>query len=111
MGHCILTGRTFDAAENAAGWVKEAGFVNVTRQRIKLPIGPWAKDKHLKELGVWSRVYLENGVEGLALKAMTVFSGCSHEEAQMFFADMRKSLRDSAIHAYIYMEVHYMLSI
>ena len=27
--------------------VKDAGFQNVTAQRYKLPIGPWAKDPHL----------------------------------------------------------------
>ena len=29
------------------GWVKDAGFENLTVQRYKLPIGPWAKDPHL----------------------------------------------------------------
>lgn len=28
-------------------WVKDAGFENVTVQRYKIPIGPWAKDPHL----------------------------------------------------------------
>lgn len=26
-------------------WVKDAGFTNVVHQRIKLPVGPWAKDQ------------------------------------------------------------------
>lgn len=27
------------------GWVKDAGFTNIHHEKIKLPIGPWAKDK------------------------------------------------------------------
>lgn len=27
------------------GWLKEQGFVNMHHERIKFPIGPWAKDK------------------------------------------------------------------
>ncbi|KAF1817550.1 SAM dependent methyltransferase [Eremomyces bilateralis CBS 781.70] len=98
-------GRTFEVAESAPEWLKAAGFVNVTNQTIKVPLGPWAKEKHLKELGLWSRVYLENNLEGFALKVTTMFAGWSVEEAQVFFAKMRKSLRDPSIHSYIYLKV------
>ena len=27
------------------GWVKTAGFTNIHHGKIKLPVGPWAKDK------------------------------------------------------------------
>lgn len=29
------------------GWLEDAGFVDVKAERFLLPIGPWAKDKHL----------------------------------------------------------------
>lgn len=29
------------------GWIKDAGFENVRHEKLRLPIGPWAKDKHL----------------------------------------------------------------
>jgi len=29
------------------GWMKDAGFENVVAQKYRIPIGPWAKDKHL----------------------------------------------------------------
>ena len=27
------------------GWVKDVGFTNIHHEKVKLPIGPWAKDK------------------------------------------------------------------
>jgi hypothetical protein len=27
------------------GWVKDAGFTNIQHEKVKLPIGPWAKNK------------------------------------------------------------------
>lgn len=29
------------------GWMKDAGFEGVQHEKLRLPIGPWAKDKHL----------------------------------------------------------------
>ena len=28
-------------------WITDAGFENIVEEKYKLPIGPWAKDKHL----------------------------------------------------------------
>ena len=28
------------------GWLKEAGFEDVTHSKYKMPVGPWAKDKY-----------------------------------------------------------------
>ena len=28
-------------------WMKDAGFENVQHEKLRLPIGPWAKDEHL----------------------------------------------------------------
>lgn len=32
---------------NLRKWMTDAGFQNIKESRFKLPIGPWAKDKHL----------------------------------------------------------------
>ncbi len=29
------------------GWMKDVGFEDVQAEKFRLPIGPWAKDKHL----------------------------------------------------------------
>lgn len=29
------------------GWLQDAGFQNIKAEKIRIPIGPWPKDKHL----------------------------------------------------------------
>jgi len=40
------------------GWMKDAGFEKLVAQKYRIPIGPWAKDKHL--VGV-PRLHLREG--------------------------------------------------
>lgn len=47
----ILSGKTFEIAENMAGLVQEAGFVDVVERRFKWPVGAWSQDPKMKEIG------------------------------------------------------------
>jgi hypothetical protein len=49
----------------------DAGFVNVETRIVKIPIGPWAKDKTLRTVGQYCRFSLEDGLEALSLGVMT----------------------------------------
>jgi hypothetical protein len=49
------TGLAFDIAPHLKGWMEEARFVNVVERKTRVPIGKWAKDKRMKELGVGIR--------------------------------------------------------
>ena len=40
-------GREPNPGPKLPGWMKDAGFENVTHARFRLPVGPWPKDKHL----------------------------------------------------------------
>jgi hypothetical protein len=51
--------------------LKDAGFVNVEKRIIKIPIGAWPKDKTLKTLGIYARTSLVDGLEGLSLAPLT----------------------------------------
>jgi trans-aconitate methyltransferase len=55
------TGKTFEIAENMAGLITEAGFVDVVEKRFKWPIGPWSGDPKLKELGEYADERIEIG--------------------------------------------------
>jgi len=37
------SGRTLDVAGKVGGWMKRAGFINVTEKPFKVPYGPWPK--------------------------------------------------------------------
>lgn len=65
------SGKTFEIAENMAGLITEAGFVDVVEKRFKWPIGPWSSDKRLKEIGRWNLLNWEEGMEGWCMAPYT----------------------------------------
>lgn len=57
------TGKTLEIAENMAGLMAEAGFVNVVEKRFKWPIGEWPVSTDAKEIGRTSLQHWEAGME------------------------------------------------
>ncbi|KAH8746606.1 SAM dependent methyltransferase [Diaporthe sp. PMI_573] len=97
------TGKTFAASEVAYESTNAAGFINVYEVKFKVSIGPWAKDKRLKEWGIWNMTFLMDGLEGFALRGLTTILGWSVEEVQVYLAGLRKELKDPSIHSYLYL--------
>jgi hypothetical protein len=64
-------GKTLRIVDEAKGKMIAAGFENVVEHRFKAPIGPWAKDHHLKELGRYNRLQWEEGIEGWSMMLLT----------------------------------------
>jgi hypothetical protein len=73
----MLLGKTFEIAENMAGLIREAGFVDVVEKRYKWPVGPWTSDPKLKEIGRWNLLSWEEGAEGWLLAGYTRVLGVS----------------------------------
>ena len=64
---CISFGKDPEPGPKIEGWMKGAGFADVYHERIRLPIGPWPKDKHLvsscsllRDLSEWAHSSPEN---------------------------------------------------
>lgn len=72
-------GKTFQIVDQSRDRIEAAGFENVHETRLKLPIGTWSKDKKLKEWGMWNRVFLEDALEGFALRGLTQVLGVCYE--------------------------------
>lgn len=76
------TGKTFDVGRHAAAEMKDAGFVNVHTETIKVPIGTWPSNPKLKNWGAWNRLFLLQGLEGFAMRGLTDWAGvrisCQH---------------------------------
>lgn len=51
----------------------DAGFEDVTEVRFKWPVGGWAKDKKMKELGRYNFASWDQGVEGWILYLFTKY--------------------------------------
>lgn len=59
--------------DEIANMMRAAGFENVTVIAYKQPIGPWPRDRTLKESGITQFVAMMEGLESLSL---AVFCRC-----------------------------------
>lgn len=87
--------------------MEEAGFVDVHEHVLKLPIGPWAKDKRQKKVGSFELVNMTEGIEGLTMRLYSKALGMSIEEIQVLLVDVRKEATNSKIHSYYHFWVVY----
>ena len=98
-------GRSLLTQEKMKGAIERAGFKNVQDNLFKCPIGPWPKDEPLKEAGRINLEHWSAGIEGWALRLLTMIGDpepWSVEEAMVYFAKVRQELRTPGLHAYHY---------
>ncbi|GIJ86593.1 hypothetical protein Asppvi_005483 [Aspergillus pseudoviridinutans] len=100
-------GKTLRIVDESKQRMIDAGFIEVVERRYKLPIGPWPKDKHLKTLGKYFRLVIEESMEMWVMYLWTNVLGFSRAEVEMTIAEMRKAVRDPSIHGYIHVSVVY----
>jgi len=79
-------------------WMRDAGFVNVKAKKIKLPIGPWAKDARLKELGTCNLIQTLNGLEAFSLRILCDVGKMSEEEVHVLLSQVRKEMKNPKMH-------------
>ncbi|KAG6062597.1 hypothetical protein E4U32_002128 [Claviceps aff. humidiphila group G2b] len=103
---CELVGKAYEKFGMRAklpveleSYLQEAGFKNIHCQVMKVPIGPWAKDRNMRILGLYQKTVF---VEGLPVLAGRPFQalGMSDAEAEVTIALARKSLEDPDAHRY-----------
>jgi hypothetical protein len=78
----------------------EAGFTNITHRVFKLPVGPWARDRSQKMLGLFWRTAIMDGLQGIAMGTLGRGLKWSNEEIEVYLVGVRKALMDPAIHTY-----------
>ncbi|KAJ5274108.1 hypothetical protein N7478_009233 [Penicillium angulare] len=114
-GNILLeVGPRFDAAANKSGKpmdlihtmrasIEKAGFVDVHEKNARWPIGPWAKERTLKELGSVNLSHWLTGMEGYTMYLMTKFGHpkpWSAEEVHVYNSQIRKELSNPRHHGY-----------
>jgi hypothetical protein len=94
-------GRGIDTFHTMAARIRNTGFVNVHQENKKWPIGPWPRDKQLKEAGMINFQHWTSGMEGWCMRLLTKF-GAPHpwrqEEVQVYVAKLRKELKNPRFH-------------
>ncbi|GME43346.1 putative methyltransferase domain-containing protein [Neofusicoccum parvum] len=100
-------GNDFHVAQRVAGKLRDAGFVNVTEQTIKVPLGAWAKNPLLRTAGLYMQAAVIDAFNMAINGPLTKGLGWSKEEAEVFVAAARKAVRNPKVHAYYTLYVVY----
>lgn len=66
-----ITGQPFDISETMREKIDGAGFTNVHERIYKNPMGSWPADRKLRELGRWTLLGFDVGLEGYVLATFT----------------------------------------
>ena len=100
-------GSPLDAPRLWKEQVQHNGFVDVEEVIYKLPMGPWPKDKRLKEIGAVERKMILEGFEAYLLRGYTQVLGGDPNTLQVILAQARRELSDSRIHTYVFYHIVY----
>ena len=93
-------GRNLKDGQNWGGYMRDAGFEDVTEHRVYVPVNPWARGKKNKILGAISMQNMSEGIASLSTAAFTRVLGWSRERLEVFLARVRDDLRNKQIHTY-----------
>ncbi|CCE28061.1 uncharacterized protein CPUR_01535 [Claviceps purpurea 20.1] len=84
----------------------DAGFIEKSVARYKTPIGPWAKDRKLAEVGRIFREALENDLQGYTQMLWQSVQK-PEDEYHIWLASLRKAIRNPKVHSYMMLYIVY----
>ncbi|CCE31633.1 uncharacterized protein CPUR_05486 [Claviceps purpurea 20.1] len=102
-----IINRSFFVQEIQQQAFDEAGFVDKTVIRYKVPIGPWAKDPKLAEVGRFARATLENDLQGYTQMVWHNILERPADEYHVWLANLRKAIRNPKVHSYMIVHIVY----
>jgi hypothetical protein len=84
--------------------LREAGYINVTERVFQVPLGTWPKNKALKNVGLYWRTILLDGIQAIALGPLTRGLHWNREQVELFLIEVRKAYHDNS--CLMYMPLH-----
>ncbi|KAG5989774.1 hypothetical protein E4U52_005249 [Claviceps spartinae] len=81
-------------------YLEKAGFEDIRCQVMKVPIGPWTKDKTMRIIGQYQKSVILDGLPSLAGRPFQAL-GMSDAEIEATLAKARKRLHDPKVHRYL----------
>ena len=83
------------------------GFTNIRDTVLKIPSGPWAKDKRLRNVGAIERLMLVEGLEAYLLRGWTQTLGRKAEDCSLLCALAKRELYNPKMHSYVEFHITY----
>lgn len=96
-------GRPINIYQTFRRSIEKAGFVDIHEKVYKWPIGPWPRDKLLKEVGAVNFHHWSSGLEGYIMFVLTKFGEpkpWSKDEVLVYAARIRSELTNPRHHVY-----------
>lgn len=93
-------GRDLRVAPRFADLLAEHAFESVRQEVLKLPMGPWPKDKTLKMVGYCHREQFLQGLAGIGMGLFTRVLRWSKEEVEVYLAKVREDVGNRKFHGY-----------
>ncbi|KAH8887868.1 S-adenosyl-L-methionine-dependent methyltransferase, partial [Thozetella sp. PMI_491] len=93
-------GRDMLAPRRYKQMMEDAGFINVTEQRLAIPGNPWPKGKAMKMMGLWQMTNFLDGINAVSMTILTKGLGMSPEEVEVLMVDVRKDIQNLNVHFY-----------
>lgn len=76
--------------------LKERGFINIGERQLKIPIGPWAKGRKEKQIGIMAQKDFAEGIEGISTKLLLMV-GYEPETLKIFLDEVKKEVMDPKV--------------
>jgi hypothetical protein len=80
--------------------LKDAGFESVQTKSFKQPVGAWAAERKLKEIGAFTQLLVDTGFEALGIALFTRELGMEVDAAEALIEGSKKEAKDRKIHSY-----------
>ncbi|CAG8926981.1 unnamed protein product [Penicillium salamii] len=93
-------GKPMDVVTQLEEWMGNQGFRNFRADKYKCPVGGWAKNHRLKDIGRVGKVILLEIVEPYTLALFTRVLGFSYQDAQELMEQVRAELVSNSYHLY-----------
>jgi hypothetical protein len=85
--------------------LEDAGFVDVRDDAYKIPVGPWPKDRRLKEIGYIMLFHCLEGLDAFTLAPFSRVLGWSREEMRQLMERVKSEFINGSNHLYVI--IHY----
>ncbi|EGR48929.1 uncharacterized protein TRIREDRAFT_61284, partial [Trichoderma reesei QM6a] len=88
-----LYGKQINVARYQKQWIMDAGFEDVEERVYRIPIGPWAKDPTLKELGKFELTHMQMSVDSHTPALFTRVLNYSKDQADVLMEGVKREFR------------------
>ncbi|KAK0611708.1 S-adenosyl-L-methionine-dependent methyltransferase [Immersiella caudata] len=91
-------GREPHPGPNLERWVCNAGFKNVHREKFKIPVGSWAKERRLKEVGLLNLAQMLDGLEAFSQRCFCQVLRWEKDDLLDLLEKVRMELMNKSLH-------------